>query len=234
MSAELSQDKLVLEYFGGKTAGFFVEVGANHPTGGSQTWLLEQNGWHGILIEPQAGHCRLLREQRKNSRVFQVACSAPEKTGETTLHIPCDALNGFAAIERNVDDLGIVYERTEQVKVTTLDSIMAEAGGTGIDLLSIDVEGMELDVLKGLDLVKYRPALILLEDKCNSLQKHRYLAGHGYKLVRRTELNNWYIPRQTSFRVPLSDRIELFRKMYLGLPFRKIRRFRKMRALQKS
>ena len=234
MSDTTPEDQLVWSYFGRKTTGFFVEVGANHPTGGSQTWLLEQNGWRGILIEPQASHCRLLRERRKNSVVFQVACSAPDKIGETTLHIPAAPLNGFAAIEPNVDDLGVVYERTEKVKVITLDQVLAEAGPATIDLLSIDVEGVELDVLKGFALDQYCPALILMEDKCSSLDKHRYLTARAYKLVRRTGLNNWYVPRDARYRPPLADRVELFRKMYLGLPIRKFRRFRRMRSLSRG
>ena len=54
------QDELVWEFFGRRRAGFFLEVGANHPTQGSQTWLLEQNGWRGILVEPQATLAALL------------------------------------------------------------------------------------------------------------------------------------------------------------------------------
>jgi len=230
MSEESSQDELVWKYFGCKTTGYFVGVGANDPKGGSQTWLLEQNGWRGILIEPQSSHCERLRQERKNSKVFQVACSAPGKEGETFLHIPRGDLNGFATIGKNVDDLGIVYERSEKVRVVTLDKILDEVNPLQIDLLSIDVEGVELDVLRGLDLAKYRPALILIEDKCNSLQKHRHLKTHGYKLVKRKELNNWYIPQTQSFEMAsASERLELFRKMFLGLPFRKFRHFRNSR-----
>ena len=43
----------VREFFGGDNSGYFVEVGANHPTHGSQTWHLEQAGWTGVLVEPQ-------------------------------------------------------------------------------------------------------------------------------------------------------------------------------------
>ena len=43
----------VREFFGGDSSGYFVEVGANHPTHGSQTWHLEQAGWTGVLVEPQ-------------------------------------------------------------------------------------------------------------------------------------------------------------------------------------
>lgn len=49
---DLIEKQLVWEFFGRKRDGFFVEVGANGPFAGSQTWLLEQNGWRGVLVEP--------------------------------------------------------------------------------------------------------------------------------------------------------------------------------------
>jgi FkbM family methyltransferase len=183
-----TQDELVWAYFGQRAEGVFVEVGANQPRDGSQTWLLEQKGWRGILVEPQERLCRELCQQRPRSQVFRAACSAPEKAGVGELHIPDDSLNGFATLERNVDDFDIRYTRTERVEIVTLDSLLAKAGYRSVDFISIDTEGTELDVLRGFSLATYKPALILLEDKCQSLDKHRFLRGQGYKLVKRTEL----------------------------------------------
>jgi len=226
MSDTTPEDQLVWSFFGRKSTGFFVEVGANHPRLFSQTWLLEQNGWRGILIEPQERLCVLLRQERKNSVVWQAACSSPEKTGESLLHIPGDAC-GFATLQKNVDDLELHYDHAVKVKVVTLDKILGEAGNPAIDLLSVDVEGTELDVFLGLDFERHRPKLILLEDKVQSLHKHRFMAGRHYKLVKRTGFNNWYVPREHPFAgATLAEHCELFRKMYLGLPFRKFHRLR--------
>jgi FkbM family methyltransferase len=235
MNNTASEEELVWGYFGRKTTGFFVEVGANHPHLLSQTWLLEKNGWRGILIEPQEHLCALLRQERKNSIVWQAACSSPEKQGEMLLHIPGD-VSGFATLQKNVDDLELHYDRAVKVKVLTLDTILGAAGNPKIDLLSVDVEGTELDVFRGLNFERHRPKLILLEDKVQSLHKHRFMTGRGYKLVRRTGLNNWYIPREHPFTAAtLADRCELFRKMYLGLPFRKYHRLRvALRSKRKS
>ncbi|MBI4245098.1 MAG: FkbM family methyltransferase, partial [Planctomycetes bacterium] len=102
-----------------------------------------------------------------------------------------------------------------------------------IDFLSIDVEGTELDVLRGLNLGKYRPRLILLEDRLVYLNKHRWLKSKGYKLVKRTGFNNWYIPKNEHF--GLSSRKEkfgIFKKLYLGLLIRKIKESLKMKNLK--
>ena len=46
------REKVLVREFFGDTKGFFVEVGANDPRQGSQSWHLEQAGWRGVLIEP--------------------------------------------------------------------------------------------------------------------------------------------------------------------------------------
>jgi FkbM family methyltransferase len=227
---EPSQDQLVWEYFERRREGFFIEVGANHPREGSQTWLLEQNGWRGILVEPQERLAKELQAARPRSQVFRVACSAPGNTGFAELYIPGDEINGFATIERNVDDFGIVYQRTERVELATLDSLLVKAGYPKVDFISIDTEGTELDVLRGFNLEQHRPGLVLIEDKGQSLAKHRHLRQHGYKLVKRTELNNWYVPEDIRFTMTSAfERLKLWRKVFLGLPFRMFRHWRHRR-----
>jgi hypothetical protein len=53
---------------------------------------------------------------------------------------------------------------------------------------------------------------------------HTYLRRQGYKLVRRTGSNNWYVPNGASFPVSLAERSGLFRKMYLATPLRQFKR----------
>ena len=85
VNPEAEEKELVWKFFGRKPDGVFVEVGANDPVAGSQTWLLEQNGWRGVLVEPQASLCEKLRPARPRSQVFQVACSCPGSEGEADL-----------------------------------------------------------------------------------------------------------------------------------------------------
>ena len=64
--------------------------------------------------------------------------------------------------------------------VRTLDEILTEARAPSpIDLLSVDVEGHELDVLRGFDFARWRPRLILLEDHVGNLDKHRFLSARA-------------------------------------------------------
>lgn len=226
MDDETHEKKLVMQFFASKAEGFFVEVGANDPKGGSQTWNLERAGWRGILVEPNPRHIPDLEKTRKRSTVVETACTSPEKVGSLTLYIPSS--DGMASTERHIDDQGLCYETQVTVSGKTLDAVLEEAQAPSpIDFVSIDVEGTELDVLRGFTLSQWKPKLILLEDKLRNLTKHNYLKKQGYKLVKRTSINNWYVPSEFNFNLTnTSEQLNLFRKVYLGLPFRMLRQWR--------
>ena len=211
------EQALVREFFARAGHGFFVEVGANRPQQESQTWHLEQLGWTGILIEPQPDLAQELRSAR-SATVFESACSSRQNAGRRMRLYVAGALS---SLDRDHMAPGASPERVIEVPARTLDDILAEAGApVGFDLLSIDVEGHELDVLDGFDIARWRPRLILLEDHVGNLIKHRLLRAAGYRLIRRCENNGWYVPANAMATVALPERWEILRKYYLGLPFR--------------
>ncbi len=66
---KMAEQRLVQLFFGELREGYFVEVGANEPKRSSQTWHLEQRGWHGVLVEPIPELCEDLRKNRPSSIV---------------------------------------------------------------------------------------------------------------------------------------------------------------------
>ncbi len=213
------ETRLVPEFFGGRK-GFFVEVGANDPRERSQTWHLEQAGWTGVLIEPQPDLADKLRTAR-TAKVFGVACSSPENAGRT---LPLHVAGPLSGLDRERLAPGTEPETVINVPIRTLDSILEEARAPqGFDFLSIDVEGHEIEVLRGFDAARWRPRLILLEDHVGDLTKHRFLSAAGYRIIRRYENNGWYVPREAAERTQWQDRWEILRKYYLALPFRLLR-----------
>ena len=119
---------------------------------------------------------------------------------------------------------GAMPERVISVPVRTLDSILTEAGTpVGFDFLSIDVEGHEIEVLRGFNIGRWRPQLILLEDHVADLSKHQYLLAAGYRIVRRYDNNGWYVPSESGATRQWRDGWEISRKYYLALPFRVLR-----------
>jgi len=225
-----AENELKEEFFAHARRGFFVEVGANDPEQASQTWHLEQLGWTGILIEPQPNLAAKLRRQR-HAIVHECACSSPGNTGKT---MPF-GVAGISGIHSSLNpDFFVAGSRKEgviNVPVRTLDEILVEAHApVPLDLLSIDVESHEIEVLSGLTLSHWRPRLILIEDLAFNTRLHRLLQSHGYKWIRRTGFNSWYVPADSAETVSLLGRWQFLRKHYLGVPFRHLReRKRRMR-----
>ena len=154
--------------------GFFVELGANDGFTQSNTYYLEQmRGWRGILIEPIPALAQQAARRRRRSRVFNCACvpfDFPDPTIEMTYSNLMSLVRGAMkdpALEQVHIETGNRIQEIESytlnVPVRTLTSIFDECGVAHIDFLSLDVEGYELDVLRGLDLQRYRPTYLLIE-----------------------------------------------------------------------
>uniref|UniRef100_A0A6C0DRJ1 Methyltransferase FkbM domain-containing protein n=1 Tax=viral metagenome TaxID=1070528 RepID=A0A6C0DRJ1_9ZZZZ len=144
-----------------KRDGFFIELGANDGLFQSNTAFLEkERGWKGILNEPSIKGYELCKKNRHNSICLHFACVSNDYIGETI----------FGDFNEN-DAMGSINgERTRSnnlcsVQSTTLEKILDIhlTNGKEIDLLSLDVEGYELNVLKGVNLDKYRPTYLLIE-----------------------------------------------------------------------
>ena len=226
---EFLEKYLIWEFFDFSCEGRFLDVGAFHSKNSSQTWLLEKVGWKGILIEPQPENAEELRRNRPFSKVYQTAISSPEKEGDSIFFVN----SVFSTLIPNTRSNTKKYDNQITVSVTTLDKILEKEDNTKIDFLKIDVEGTELDCLKGFDIGKNRPKLIFVEDIFLNLDLHNYLLSKEYRLFRRTRWNNWYVPRDNERYPSILERLKLFRKMYLGTPVRAWKFRREKERLQK-
>ena len=221
--SEAEEKRRIREYFGHKRGGFYIEVGANDPTSPeSQSHHLARDlGWTGLLVEPIPALAQLARQERPDAIVCQVACTEAAKAGMLELLIPRvgdEVVTGHASLGENLDEHRYRSFEKIQVRAVTLADLCAEHGVGEVDLLSIDVEGAELDVLRGASLRTLRPRLILLEDKHLYLAKHRFLVAAGYSLAQRHNRNSWYIRRGEPMpRVALGQRIRLWKRMYLSI-----------------
>lgn len=235
---EKQEKEAIREYFDHQREGVVVEVGANDPLRHtSQSLHLETElGWHAVLIEPHPDLARQAREHRKSAQVFEYACVSTDDRGEISFFIPLKGeteIHSHAAIAKNIDDHNYAHHRELRVQSKSLTSILNEANVSGIDLLSIDVEGAELEVLKGLDFGKYRPRMILLEDKHVYLDKHRFLTRHGYKLAKRTCQNCWYLRAGEKLPpVSFAAKVKLLRRLYLSIWLKKAKLACQKRSLE--
>ena len=113
---------------------------------------------------------------------------------------------------------------TVTVPITTLDKVLIEAGSpTNFDFMSVDVEGHEIEVLKGFNFEYWKPRLILVEDHIENLEKLCFMTRSGYRLIRHTHYNGWYVPCDSETTINWSDARYIIRKYIINLPFRAIR-----------
>lgn len=217
---ESEECRCVWDFFHRSSSGIFVEVGANHPKHFSQTWFLEQQGWSGILIEPNPELCELLRAERPRSCTVQSAVGNPPHPCNINLYV---ASRHFGVRSSVIPNRKHSRSKPISVPLRSLDSILGDVGIRQADFVSIDVEGYELEVLQGFDLSRYRPKLILIEDHRHDFKKHFYLRRHEYRLVKRTGLNNWYVPSESKATVlqmnSSQEILKMWRKMWLNAPF---------------
>lgn len=190
------EDRFILDYFNGKP-GTYIDVGANYPIKISNTYLLYRSGWCGITIEPIP---RLhFRHKRIRPKDIQLGIAVSDTCTRLIFYeLHPSSLSSFdeEKVEDAIKRFGARIKAKVPVVVKTLAEVVEQhAAGRQIDLLTIDAEGLDLRVLRGLDWSKTKPALIVCEhddresqgDACN------FLKGHGYRLLRTMGCNDIFV-----------------------------------------
>jgi FkbM family methyltransferase len=161
------EDMILARVFEHRTTGFYVDVGAHHPVRFSNTYYFYLKGWRGINIDAMPGSMTAFMEGRPND--INIETGVAEKSGNLNFHIFNEpALNTFdPVIAKERDGVGnyrIVEVR--EVKIQPLSQILEEhlPAGVSIDFMSVDVEGLDLAVMRSNNWKKFRPEYVLAED----------------------------------------------------------------------
>jgi FkbM family methyltransferase len=184
------EDLILERIFERQPSGFYVDVGAHHPTRFSNTYIFYLRGWSGVNIDAAPGSMKPFRATRpRDANIEAIIGSGRE---QVTFYIYKEpALNSTLPPEqRGIDPTK--YPVARQVRLTSrpLAEILAETVPPGqvIDFLTIDVEGMDLQVLRSNDWSRFRPKYVLAEEMKASGNGSvtEYMATNGYSVYCRT------------------------------------------------
>ena len=143
----------------------YIDVGANHPTCISNTYLLYRKGYRGFLIEPNSELTWLCRLFRPNDKIIQMGIAGKSSILELKVS-STPTISSFC--DTHLIGRKQVIIASEFVPVMSLDDAISCLPGT-IGLLSIDVEGMNLEVLESARSVALRSHFICIEN--NGIQE---------------------------------------------------------------
>lgn len=190
------EDLVLQRIFNYKNDGFFVDVGAHHPTRFSNTYLFYLKGWRGINIDAMPGSMIAFKKLRPED--INIECPISDKQEELTYHIFNDpALNTFSEEEAHKKDGAEGYKiiKRQKLETQTLQNILDTHLNKQqkVDFLSIDVEGLDFQVLKSIDFNIVKPEVILVEDLSRDLEVMlergviaAYLRSKGYRIFAKT------------------------------------------------
>jgi FkbM family methyltransferase len=193
--------RLVSEF---ECQNFLVDAGANDGITISNSFPFISAGWSGILIEPAPAVFRKLQAnhgQRGNVTCLQIACS--NKSGEADLYIGSDGEEGLLSSLCETDNEWFRQSRTSKVvkvKTDTLTNVLREHNApSNPGILLVDCEGMDYEVLLGLDFAKFRPIVIATEEyewePAKHAVKYGLLIQNNYSLVQKVGCNTIWIDR---------------------------------------
>ncbi len=189
------EDLILKRIFEGQKTGFYVDVGAHHPKRFSNTYLFYKMGWRGINIDAMPGSMDEFNEFRPEDINLEIGVSdKKEKLKYYMFNEP--ALNTFSKYEADLRNGRNNYKVINEVMIDTvpLSEILIKhlKGNEQIDFLNIDVEGLDLEILRSIDWSIHQPKTILVEDLNNQIEKifeseiFNFLKLKGYSLFAKT------------------------------------------------
>jgi FkbM family methyltransferase len=165
--SQQGEDMILRSLFQQTKKGFYVDVGAHHPTRYSNTYHFYRRGWSGINVDAMPGSMVAFRQLRP--RDVNVEVGVAEEQGRLSYYrFQEPGVNAMSLSEERLADLTRSFGLVDVIEVETrpLAEIFREhvPDGQRIDFMNVDVEGLDLAALRSNDWTTYRPFVIVAED----------------------------------------------------------------------
>ena len=201
--SQFGEDKIIQDFFPIGYKGVCIDVGATDGIGQSNTYHFEKQGWMCICCEANPDMYENLKMNRHNAVHCAVGSEDKLEVQFNIVNLKGQggnetAISGLIIDQRLYNDHLFLQPEVRQVNVPmmTLDTILLKYPAIDkIDFLSVDVEGTEVDVMKGFDIQRWMPLVIVLENNYNDKHYEDYMSSVGYKKALRNVVNDFYIKK---------------------------------------
>jgi FkbM family methyltransferase len=165
--------------------GPYLDVGCNHPFRICNTYLLYGQGWRGQCVDPLPRFAAIYRRWRPED-VFRDVAIGEESGNLELFEFEADVLSTLdVQLADQYVAMGYRLRRRLPVPVQRIDQLLSEAKlEAPLSLLSIEIEGYEVQALRTMDLARWQPALVCIEaltaGGVRNSEALDYLLAHGY------------------------------------------------------
>jgi FkbM family methyltransferase len=185
----------------------YLDIGAHDPAYLNNTRIFYDVGARGVNVEPDPALIARFRSERKKDINLNIGIADTEGTLPFYLMNP-PTLNTFVKSEAEAAVAGgdgrIVIESVIQVPVLSINNLISDYFKSPPDFLSLDVEGLDLSILKGIDYKTCRPKVICVETITHSQNREgrkvrdipEWLESQNYFLYADTHINSIFVDRQ--------------------------------------
>jgi len=180
----------------------YLELGVHSPDMGNNTYRFYLRGSRGVLVEADKTLISAIKAKRPDDNILNIGVGVSDEADADFFIFDVQGLNTFSKEEAYKRNEG-TYKIKEIVKVPliSINRIIEENFKTLPDFLSIDIEGLDLQVLKTLDFQKF-PVPVICAETCQYSENHvkpkdksieNFLLSKGYFVYADTYLNTFFV-----------------------------------------
>ncbi|HSW94127.1 MAG TPA: FkbM family methyltransferase [Gammaproteobacteria bacterium] len=184
----------------------YLDIGANNPKNDNNTYLIYLSHGQGVLVEPNHYWCDEIKKRRPRDTVLNMGISTDDKTTSATYYA-CDnhGLSTFSP-ERSEElkaDGHTITEIPDVPLISFNQVVETYLNDTAPDFVSLDVEGLELGILKSINWEKYRPKIFCIESNMESFKTGHpnpvleWMEAKNYLCVANTSINFIFVSQET-------------------------------------
>lgn len=179
----------------------YLDIGTNHPFKCNNTFYFYNRGSRGVCIEPDVQFAPLIKKHRKKDIFLNAGVAAGDLKEAIMYAFPGEnsGWNTFSkeeAINRQKES-GVSFKEVQKIKLVHINDVIAEYFNPYPNIISLDVEGLDLDILKSLDFQQYKPEVICVETITFSVTNEEekisdildFVTSKGYVVFADTHVN---------------------------------------------